>query len=869
MAVTSAQAIDFPAGAIDGTIVWNGAPATNSGGFYLHVPGVITRQADFTGDFTIDAFQPGAYTFGVFTSHCPGNEHYKVGEAEIEVLSGSTTTATVDISGGAGRVVGSVSVNGAALTSYTLVDQYGCPVFPNDASAFAAYLPPGARTFNVFGPSGLLGSFGVEVVAGETMDVGALNFESGAIDGTIVWNGAPATNSGGFYLHVPGVITRQADFTGDFTIDAFQPGAYTFGVFTSHCPGNEHYKVGEAEIEVLSGSTTTATVDISGGAGRVVGSVSVNGAALTSYTLVDQYGCPVFPNDASAFAAYLPPGARTFNVFGPSGLLGSFGVEVVAGETMDVGALNFESGAIDGTIVWNGAPATNSGGFYLHVPGVITRQADFTGDFTIDAFQPGAYTFGVFTSHCPGNEHYKVGEAEIEVLSGSTTTATVDISGGAGRVVGSVSVNGAALTSYTLVDQYGCPVFPNDASAFAAYLPPGARTFNVFGPSGLLGSFSVDVVAGETTDVDFGTTQVGQDVSVELSGGLATEGGLGLTFDSVTTGGNTVVVESGFGPAPPTGYQIVTLDGDARYWDIETTAEYDGVITVCIHYDESELTNPASEGSLVLMHDAGSGFEDITTTIDTDANIVCGETTSLSPFAVMEPLVVPNRAPQAADDDYSTTEDVALNVAAPGVLSNDSDADSDPLSASVVTGPTHGSLNLDTSGALTYTPPANFNGIDSFTYTAGDGTASSAPVTVTIAVGAVNDPPTCATVTGDVATLSPPNHKLQLVKLAGGSDVDGDAVTIKVTGVTQDEPVNGQGDGDTGPDAVAGAATNQVSVRAERGDKGDGRVYRIAYVASDGKGGTCSGTWDVAVPKSQGKGATAVDSGQTVNSFGP
>jgi hypothetical protein len=56
-------------------------------------------------------------------------------------------------------------------------------------------------------------------------------------------------------------------------------------------------------------------------------------------------------------------------------------------------------------------------------------------------------------------------------------------------------------------------------------------------------------------------------------------------------------------------------------------------------------------------------------------------------------------------------------------------------------------------------------------------------------------------------------------------------------------------------------------VRAERSGSGDGRVYAIKYEVSDGRGGTCTGEVKVAVPKSR-NGSPAVDSGQTVDSFG-
>jgi VCBS repeat-containing protein len=98
--------------------------------------------------------------------------------------------------------------------------------------------------------------------------------------------------------------------------------------------------------------------------------------------------------------------------------------------------------------------------------------------------------------------------------------------------------------------------------------------------------------------------------------------------------------------------------------------------------------------------------------------------------------------PVAANDAYAILEDEALVVgAATGVLSNDSDADNDSLTALLASGPGYGTLTLSPNGSFTYQPQANFSGSDSFTYKASDGASESAVATVGITVAAVNDAP--------------------------------------------------------------------------------------------------------------------------------
>lgn len=100
-----------------------------------------------------------------------------------------------------------------------------------------------------------------------------------------------------------------------------------------------------------------------------------------------------------------------------------------------------------------------------------------------------------------------------------------------------------------------------------------------------------------------------------------------------------------------------------------------------------------------------------------------------------------NTAPVAVNDAYSTDEDTVLNEAVPGVVGNDTDAESDPLTAELVDDVQHGTLSLSGDGSFSYNPDPDYNGSDSFTYRAYDGQDYSGAATVSITVNAVNDAP--------------------------------------------------------------------------------------------------------------------------------
>jgi VCBS repeat-containing protein len=145
-----------------------------------------------------------------------------------------------------------------------------------------------------------------------------------------------------------------------------------------------------------------------------------------------------------------------------------------------------------------------------------------------------------------------------------------------------------------------------------------------------------------------------------------------------------------------------------------------------------------------------------------------------SPATVSIAVRPVNDAPVANGANLTTDEDLVLNGTAVAT-----DVDGDKLMYLLVSGPAHGTLQLNADGTFAYTPAANYNGSDSFTYKANDGTVDSNTATVSISVKAVNDAPT---LTGATFTLPENSPNGTAVGTVAGSDVDGDALTYSIVG---------------------------------------------------------------------------------------
>ena len=185
-------------------------------------------------------------------------------------------------------------------------------------------------------------------------------------------------------------------------------------------------------------------------------------------------------------------------------------------------------------------------------------------------------------------------------------------------------------------------------------------------------------------------------------------------------------------------------------------------------------------------------------------------------------VTVANGVPVANNDSVST----AINTAVNGdVSTNDSDPNADPLTFSVATNPTHGSVVLNANGTFTYTPTGGYSGADSFTYNVSDGKGGTATATVNVTVA--NGVPVAMTDSVSTATNTPVNGDVS----TNDSDPNGDPLTFSVA----TNPTHG---------SVVLNANGTFTYTPTNGYSG---ADSFTYNVSDGKGGTASATVNVTV----------------------
>ena len=244
------------------------------------------------------------------------------------------------------------------------------------------------------------------------------------------------------------------------------------------------------------------------------------------------------------------------------------------------------------------------------------------------------------------------------------------------------------------------------------------------------------------------------------------------------------------------------VDGDPL--TITAAASPNAVVTI----------NP--DGTISYVPNANFNGTDVITYTISDGK---GGTSTATITVTVAPV---NDPPVAANDTASTNEDTPVTVA---VLANDTDLDGNPLSVVAATAG-NGTVVINPDGTVTYTPKANFFGVDTITYTISDGAGGTSTATVTVSVASVNDVPVA--VNDTVATTE--DAPVTIPVLGNDSDADGDPLVV-----------------------TAAAAPNGTVVINRDGtityipNANFNGTDTITYTISDGKGGTSTATVTVTV----------------------
>ncbi len=350
--------------------------------------------------------------------------------------------------------------------------------------------------------------------------------------------------------------------------------------------------------------------------------------------------------------------------------------------------------------------------------------------------------------------------------SADSAIATVDSSGvvtgvDVGLVLVEASVDGQTGSAGVRVDPE--PVADITITQGAQTLSTGSSTqldATVFNSDG-------DPLSGRTITWSSDDTAV---AAVDSSGLVTGIGGGQAVITAASEGQNdSILVDVTANSAPSATSAAISTDEDTPLNIVLTGNDED--------HDNDQLVyaleSTPGDGTL-------SGFDsttgDVTYTPDTDFNgtdsfdFTVTDPSDASDTGTITITVDPvNDAPVAVDDSATTDEDVAVNV---DLLANDTDVDGDALSIDTVGTPSNGAVVDNGDGTVDYTPAADFNGTDTFSYTVTDGDLTDT-AEVTVTVEPVNDAPVAdagADQTVDV------DDTVQLDG-SGSSDVDGDDLT--------------------------------------------------------------------------------------------
>ena len=732
-----------------------------------------------------------------------GSTSFTFAGAEV----GATYSYTISSSGGGTNVTGSgtiasasqqisgVNVSGLGDGTLTL------SVVLTDAAGNAASAVTDTATLDAAGPSGHSIGFDDSLISGSEDNAISVTFASAEVGTTYSYT--ISSSGGGTNVIGSGTIATATDQLSGIDVSGLNDGTLTISVIltdtsgnaatavtdtatldktalTGHSVGFNDSAISASEASAIAftfagaevGATYSYTISSSGGGTNVTGSgtlasvsqqisnINVSGLGDGTLTL------SVIVTDAAGNVASAVTNTATLDTTGASGHSVSFDDSTFNDTEASTASFTFASAEVGATYSYT--ISSSGGGTNVTGSGTVGSAGAQISNINVGGLNDGTLTLSVVLTDTAGNASAAV--TDTATLDG--TVPTVAISSGAtnptnaafqatvsfsevvsGFVLGDIVAGNASLSN--LIDN-------NDGDFIVTVTPTtdGAVTLNV------AANVAQDAAGNNNT------------VAIQYS---TVFDGSGPVFSSSSPADNATTVQYNANLLLTFNESVSAGAGNISIYDAADDSLHESVA----------IGSASISGAGVTVNPSANFIPGHTYYVNVDAGLV--EDALGNGFAGFSDettlnFTVTNNVPTAAADSETTAEDNAVSIS---VLANDSDVDSslNPASVTVVAQPAHGTTSVNTgTGVITFTPTANYNGSDSFTYTVGDthgGTSSAA--TVSLTVTAVNDNPVAV---ADVES-TPEDQPISIDVAANDTDVDtGDAADADtITLVSQ--PSNG------------------------------------------------------------------------------
>jgi len=524
-----------------------------------------------------------------------------------------------------------------------------------------------------------------------------------------------------------------------------------------------------SDTELKAGETATVTIELSEASSDFAQSdISVTGGELSTFTATSgtQYSLVFTPTASSESNATLDINADTFT--DTAGNTNTAATQLAL--TVDTQAPSGHSVVIDQAL--------------------INRDNEAALSFTVSGLESaGSFTYQISdgTNSVSGSSSVAIDAVSEQVtgidvnsLAEGTLTLSVVISDEAGNTATSISAT--VVKKYNVAPQLsGAPATTVNEDAAYSFTPTltdpdqgDTHTYSIENkPDWAEFDTSTGALSGTPDDAAVGSYSA---VQIKVSDGSDEDTLDSFNIEVVNTNDAPVGQNFSFTLDEAATLTVATANGLLSNAVDDDTDSGDSLTVSVVTGPQYGQLNLSENGSFSYQHNGSENHSDSFTFQLVDASSARSETHTVS----LTVNAVAN-APVTVNDTAATNEDVAVIIK---LLDNDYDPEDDMVasSAGVVTQPGKGNVII-ANGIATYTPTANLNGQDSFTYTVKDAALNtSAEATVTVTIAPVNDLPV---VSNQTATIDEDNVTDAIAVRAAANDVEDGKPTGEIAIATE------------------------------------------------------------------------------------